>query len=944
MTTLSAERWQRLQQLLDEILERPPEERDSAAAQLAADDDVVRVELLRLLQAAARSDDFLSRPAVELGGSFVIAPPPKATDSERGRQIGHYRILKEIGRGGMGAVFLAERADDQFRQVVALKLLPHEWQNDVAIRRFVDERQILATMEHPAIARLIDGGVTDDALPYFVMQYVDGMPIDRYCDEQRLTIEQRLRLFSEVCAAVQYAHGKLVVHRDIKPSNILVTATGDVRLLDFGIAKLLSEGTDSITSSGARIMTPEYASPEQVRGEPVTTATDVYSLGVLLYRLLTGQRPYRITGCSPFEIERAIVEEEPRAPSAVIGELDAQMATSVADARETTPERLRRGLVGDLDVIVLRALHKQPDRRYASVEQFSTDLRRYLDGRPVLARRDTLRYRVRKFVGRNRTAVAASALAVIALLGGTAFSVWQARHAMAQARIAAAERDHALREEEKARQTANFLFTIFQASDPSHSHGAAVTARELLDRGARNVDRELTSPSDIRAGVLHEIGRAYLGLEDTGDAIRMLGRAIADRVALHGPENPDVALTLIDYGDALYHAGSKDSSLRVLERAARQSRRFFGNHDRRTADALNTLALSLQTMARYAEARALYNEALAMRRELHDSAGMTVSLVNIAWMEQSAGHLDSATRLLTTVVGIRRRLYGSDDPRTFSAVSSLGDIYRRQRAYDAAEPLLREALATGNKLFGPRSGNVGELLASLAEVAAHHGDVRSADSLYREGILVNRLSFGQNDARTAQAMNNYAGWLNERGHYGAALRWYSDALAAYRSNYGPEHPFVGIVLGNVANTHHLLGRADRADTLYRQAIALMRKVWNEDNPSVVNATVSHGLVLLDLTRNAEAEHELRDALVNARRAYPAGHWRLALAENALGAALSARRRFQEADTLLVHGYNRLTVTLGPSALDTQLARRRLVAHYRRWGRPELAARYRGEGT
>jgi eukaryotic-like serine/threonine-protein kinase len=944
MTTLSAERWQRLQQLLDEVLERPLAERESAAAKLAVDDDVMRGELLRLLQAGARSDDFLSRPAAELGVSLVIAPPTNATASAHGRQIGHYRILREIGRGGMGAVFLAERADDQFRQVVALKLLPHEWQNDIAIRRFLDERQILATMEHPAIARLIDGGVTDDALPYFVMQYVDGIPIDRYCDEQRLTIEKRLRLFCEVCAAVQYAHAKLVVHRDIKPSNILVTAAGDVRLLDFGIAKLLSESTESITSSGARIMTPEYASPEQVRGEPVTTASDVYSLGVLLYRLLTGQRPYRITGCSQFEIERAIVEEEPRAPSAVIGELDSQMAAGTAGARETTPERLQRRLAGDLDVIVLRALHKQSDRRYGSVEQFATDLRRYLDGRPVLARRDTLRYRVRKFAGRNRTAVGASALAAIALLGGTAFSVRQARHAMAQARIAASERDHALREEEEARQTANFLFTIFQASDPSHSHGAAVTARELLDRGARNVDRELPKPTDIRAGVLHEIGRAYLGLEDTGDAIRMLERAVADRVALHGSQDPDVALTLLDYGDALYHAGRKDSAERVLERAASQSRRFFGNHDRRTADALNSLALSLQTLARYADAGALHKEALAMRRELHDSAGMTVSLVNIAWIEQSAGHSDSAVKLVRSVVEIRRRLYGSDDPRTFSAVSSLGDLYRRQRAYDAAEPLLREALATGTKLFGPRSGNVGELLAALAEVSAHHSDVRSADSLYREAISVERLSFGQNDARTAQAMNNYAGWLNERGQYGEALRWYTDALAAYRSNFGVEHPFVGIVLGNVANTHHLLGHADRADTLYRQAIALMRKVWHDDNPSVVNATISHGLVLLDLTRNADAEHELRDALVNARHAYPAGHWRLALAENALGAALSARRRFQEADTLLVHGYDGLTATLGPTALDTRLARRRLVAHYRRWGRPELAARYRGEGT
>jgi serine/threonine-protein kinase len=944
MRTLSADWWQRLQELLDEVLEQPPAERQSVAERLAGSDVEMRDELLRLVRASERTEDFLSRPAAELAAPLVITVDKGPDDGATGRQIGHYRILREIGRGGMGAVFLAERADDQFRQSVALKLLPHEAQNDVSVRRFLEERQILATMEHPAIARLIDGGVTDDAVPYFVMQYVDGIPIDRYSDEQRLTVDDRLRLFTDVCEAVQYAHRKLVIHRDIKPSNILVTPRGEVRLLDFGIAKLLSANADTITSTGARIMTPEYASPEQVRGEPVSTATDVYSLGVLLYRLLTGQRPYRITGRSPFEIERAIVEEDPQSPSMAVRGLEARAAADLAAARRTTPDRLRRALAGDLDVIVLRALEKQPDRRYGSVEQFAGDVRRHLAGLPVLARKDTLGYRLRKFVRRNRAAVAASALAVTALIAGTAFAMSQARRAVAEARVAQAERDRALLEEQKAQQTAKFLFTIFRASNPTESRGKPLTARELLDRGARNVMRELTTPSDIRAGVLHEIGHAYLGLQDNANAIRMLERALADRVALHGREHGDVALTLTDYGDALFADGQRDSAEKILRPTVSLTRKVFGNHDGRTADALNNLGLVLQSKARYAEAKSLHEEALGIRREVHDSAALTISLVNIAWMEQANGRLDSAITLLTSAVAIRRHLYGSDDPRTVSAVGSLGDMFRRRRNYTAAEPLLREAAENSAKLFGARSGNVGEQLAGLADVLAHTGEARIADSLYREAIAIDRDVFGQNTSHAALVMNNYAGFLADQGRYRPAIAWYEAALTGYRAAFGAEHPFTAIVLGNVANTTHLLGNPARADTLFRQALGTMRRVWPENNSSVVNAMVSHGLVLLSLTRLDEAERQLRVGLTNARAAYPAGHWRIAQAENALGAALSARRRFDEADTLLVHGLDGLTTTLGAAAPETRRARQRVVAHYERWRRPELASRYRDGGV
>ena len=944
MTTLSAERWQQLQRLLDELLDLPVEEQRSRLATHADIDAAMRAEVERLLGAGENVGNFLSQPAAELAAPLVRAIGSRTSGRAHGQRIGPYRIIKEIGRGGMGAVYLAERADDQFRHRAAIKLLPYEARSEMSLRRFLEERQILATMEHPAIARLLDGGMTEDGLPYFVMEYIDGVPIDSYCDGRRLPIDERLRLFCTVCDAVQYAHGKLVVHRDIKPSNILVTPNAEVRLLDFGIAKLLSGDASTTTTTGVRIMTPEYASPEQVRGESPTTASDVYSLGVLLYRLLTGRRPYHITGHSQVEFERAILQEEPRPPSAVTRERDTiPSAADVAAARRTTPDRLHRALTGDLDVIVLRSLQKEVSRRYASVEQLSRDVRRYLEGRPVVARKDSTGYRFSKFVRRNRAVVAAVAVAVFALLVGTVTAVWQARRAIAQARIASAERDRAQREEAKARETAKFLFEIFQSANPVESGGALLTARDLLDRGAERVEHELTTPSDIRAGVRHEIGMAYYGLAHPREAVQQLERALADRVLLHGRHHPDVALTLTDLGEALWSDGKADSAEKALRPAVAMNREFFGNRDPRTATALNNLGLVLQTRARYAEARPLHEEALAVRLSLRDSAGASISLVNLGWLQQAAGgRLDSAEALLRSAVEIRRRIYRAGDPRTASAVSGLAEMLLQEGKYDEAEPLLREALATSQKLFGPRSGKASEELQALGDVMMHKGQYGTADSLYRGAIAIARENFGDQDVRTALVMNNYAGSLSERGRFREALGWYEAALRAYKAHYGPEHPFTGIVLGNVANAHHLLGDAHTAETLYREAIRIMRAKWGDDNTSTVNATVSHGLVLVSLGRHREAEAELRPALERSIHGYPPGHWRIALAENALGSALSAQRKFDEADTLLLDGLRGLAAKRGINSLDTRLARMRVVAHYQRWRRPELAVRYRSE--
>ncbi len=434
---MTPDRWQQIKDLLADALERSPAERAPFLEQVCGADASLRAEVESLLIHQSSEDSVVAGFSVSTDRYSLQSRTPDLPDdqseSERDRRIGPYQVVRELGRGGMGAVYLAKRADDEYRQHVAIKLIRGGMDSDFVLRRFRNERQILAALDHPNIARLLDGGTTEDSLPYLVMEYVEGAPLDVYCDRHALNTEDRLKLFRQVCGAVHYAHQRLVIHRDIKPSNILVTEEGAPKLLDFGIAKLLTPElaaqTLDATSPALRLMTPSYASPEQIKGELITTATDVYSLGVLLYELLTGHKPYRVKSAATHELMQAVLEEEPTKPSTAITLTEEVQSTegssrvaltpeSVSKTRDGTPDRLRRRLRGDLDNIVLTALRKDPGRRYASVEQFSEDIRRHLEGRPVFARKDTLGYRTVKFVRRNRIGVAVAVIVLMMLVSG----------------------------------------------------------------------------------------------------------------------------------------------------------------------------------------------------------------------------------------------------------------------------------------------------------------------------------------------------------------------------------------------------------------------------------------------------------------------------------------------------------------------------------------------
>jgi len=502
-----SERWKQIEALFEQSLELPETERGKFLEKRCNGDEELRREVESLLQSHARAGTFIDKRSL-----FLSDEEGEATGAAAavGELIGPYRVLREIGRGGMGAVYVAERADQQYEKRVAIKLIKRGMDTDSVLRHFRNERQILAGFDHPNIARLFDGGTTKDGLPYFVMEYVEGLPINEYCAAHKISLVERLKLFREACAAVSYAHRHTVIHRDIKMSNILVTSEGTPKLLDFGIAKILQPGIESealMTMTGVRPMTPEYASPEQVRGEPVTTASDVYSLGVVLYELLTGRLPYHFTSRSPSDVVREITNTEPPWPSTVVSNNNQQS--------EITNQKFLRG---DLDNILLMALRKEPARRYQTVDQFADDIRRHLESRPVLARKDTIGYRARKFVRRNRVAVAGALLILVSLIGGLIATAWQAHRATVQKALAE-------RRFNDVRQLAHSV--LFDYHDAIKNLPGATRVRERLVKDALNYLDSLAGEATGDPALQRELAAAYERVGDVrGEAF---GASLGDR-------------------------------------------------------------------------------------------------------------------------------------------------------------------------------------------------------------------------------------------------------------------------------------------------------------------------------------------------------------------------------------------------------------------------------
>lgn len=680
---MKPEHWQRINDVFASVLEREPAERPGFLASACHGDVELQTEVKSLLASYEESGNFLETPAFEAEWS---------TESEE--HIGPYRILREIGRGGMSTVYLAVR-DDQYQKQVAVKLIKRGMDTDYVVQRFLAERQILANLVHPNIAQLLDGGMTSEGLPYFVMEYVEGVAIDEYCDTQCLSITERLKLFSTVCSAVHYAHQNLVIHRDIKPSNILVTSEGVPKLLDFGIAKLLnpelSSWTCVPTMTAMRLMTPGYASPEQVRGEPVTTTSDVYLLGMLLYELMTGHRPFGLDTCSLQEVSRIVCEEELKKPSTVVSQVEETTGPegttgrltpeAVSRTREGQPEKLRRRLSGDIDNIVLMAMRREPERRYASVEQFSADIRRHLENLPVIARKDTLGYRGTKFVRRNKAVVIAAGLITLTLAGGVVATLQQAQ-------IAQVERVKAERRFNDVRKLANSF--MFEFHDQIKNLPGSTPARKLLVSKALEYLDSLAKESSNDMSLQAELATAYqkvgdvqgnpyyANLGDTTGALRSYRKALAIRESI--PAKPgniqiglDLATTHSRVGDILFWTDSASRALVSYYEALSIQQKLLASNQTNVQVRwnlilnYNRIGDVLQDNDSKAKAMESYSKALKIAEELvaadptnaQTRRGLWVSYLNTGDAQISANNKDKSLKSYYKGLTIATALFDS---------------------------------------------------------------------------------------------------------------------------------------------------------------------------------------------------------------------------------------------------------------------------------------------
>ncbi len=912
---MDQERWNQINALLGRVLSCSVEER---AAVLDAADAAVRAEVEALLAAEADAPALLEEDAAAIA-SPLLADEEWAEDSPgaaTGERIGPYRLVERIGSGGMSVVYRAERADGHFDQQVALKLLPRHFETEGRIARFRAERQILADLDHPTIARLLDGGVTETGRPYLAMEYVDGQPLTTYCAERSLPIDDRLRLLRTVCAAVQHAHRRLVVHRDLKPSNILVTPAGEVKLLDFGIAKLLDEGTAPVTvphtRTGEHLMTPEYAAPEQIHGEAITTATDVYQLGVLAYELLAGRRPFAVESRHLTEIERAILEQTPASLPAA------------ARQEKRDPPTLRR-LRGDLDVIVRKAMRKERERRYPSVEALADDLERHLDGRPVTAQPATVGYRMRKFVRRHQWGVSVAAAFLAVLIGALALVMEQ--------------RDAARREAEKAQQVSQFLLHLFEASDPDTAQGEAITAATLLEQGRRRVEALHDQPA-VQAQMMSVMGQVYLSLGRYKQADTLLRRAAEHHRVAYGPLDARTLETENDLANVWYRQGTYAEADSLLRDVLARSRR--AQLDAQTSITLNDLGNVAHNQSNFEEAEAYHREALALRRALYppEHEGIAASLNNIGRALHSQGRRDAAESFYRDALALNHELYGPRHSETTITQRNLGQLLVELERFAEADSLLRAVLAADRHRLDSDHPRIAEDLNEIATLAARREEYDAAARAFRKALAVQRTRLGPRHPRIALSLNNLAYVLERQDQPDSARTLKREALAMARETLGNDHVNTAMYAQNLAVALHRAGQLQAAESLYREALQTLRRKLPADHRFIARSLVELGKLLNDTGRAEAACPLLEESLAIRAKVQPADPAFIARAQVERGICLTAQGQYEAAEPLLAQGYNTLQKEHGTTHRHTQRAARHLADLYAAQGQVAQAQEYR----
>jgi serine/threonine protein kinase len=872
------ERWLEVKRIFEEALEVEPAERPGFLDRACKDDLELRREVEALLGAPAV-------PTAALASLLGLPRRQEEPDYAEGDRVDHFTIVREVGKGGMGIVYEARDTKNSSR-AVALKVLFSR-----AVKLSQDQR--LAGFSDPSIVTFHDSGETPDGLPYFVFEYIEGEPITAFCERRRLAIPERLRLFQKVCDAVRYAHQRLVIHCDLKPENILVTATGALKLLDFGIAKDI--GTDSVSSYPSPMTLP-FASPEQVGNEETTTLSDVYSLGVLLCVLLTGRLPYR-NGKTVAELRDAILHEEAVPPSDLVwrgGESsssDREMPPYSSPSPELPARQLARRLRGDLDAVILRALRKEPDQRYATVQEFAADIGRYLRKEPVAARRGSWRYRCERFISRHRVSVTLSAAVLLLILG---FLLALAR----EKKEAVRQRDQAERQATRAEEVSHFLTDLFRVADPERKPGGVVSARELLDQAASGLENRLQGQPETSFHLLNTLGEIYRNL------------------------------------------GVYDTSVRCHTEALILARTRLGADDLLVADALSNLGTTYERQGKFPEALKTHRLALELRRRhLPEShLDMIASLSGVGTTLAEQNRYREAEPLLREVARRLRVLSPPNPERLADALSVLGDMLADDRQLGEAEAVMRECLSLREKIYGPKHPLVALTLTSVATILEIHAKFPEAESLQREALSIDRSALGENHPTVLGIMNGL-GFIQMVGrNFPQAIATFRETLAKAHANTENEDSIGVIVRLNLARALLSARQVPEAIPVLQEAYDVAVRRLGKNDWTVANIMKSQCEALLMQGNLRAAEAKVREAIpIFLEKQGERGYTYLG-AEAELGTVLVQEKRFAEAEPLLLTFYKLATEREKPDAAD------RLVILYEAWGKLDKANVYRKFGT
>lgn len=931
--------WKKIKQIFSDALDLNVSERKAFIDKACGNNEELKVEVVSLL-AAHEKQGPLDKSSEELKKSLYSQFESKKV---KGKKVGSYKIVDELGQGGMGNVYLAERDDHQYKQQVALKLLRTSFTSETQNQRFLAERQFLASLTHKNIARLLDGGITEHGQPWFAMEYVEGNSIDEYCDKNQLTVKERLELFKDVCTAVQFAHQKLIVHRDLKPSNILIETDGTVKLLDFGIAKALKpneilSGKTPITQTGLLPLTPAYASPEQIRGESISTTSDVYQLGVILYELLTGITPYNVSGCSPSEIEQIICEKTPTRPSTAItiipdDKLDIT-PEEVSTVRKTDPVQLQRMLRGELDIIVLKAMHKEPDRRYESAAHFASDITNYLQGNPVSAHPDSILYRGQKFIQRHKVGVVSTAVIILLIIGYAVTITYHSQRT--QSALEQAEQ-----ETEKAEQVTEFMMDMFEASDPSESLGENITARQLLESGITQAE-QLQEQPDVQAQMFDLTGRVYMNLGEYEKAEGLLTKAYHLRENHFTTPHNDIAESLHNLGILYWNKAQYSEAENYLRDALQMERELFGESDESIANTMTSLAIVLKELRRFDEAEPLYRQALEMDREIFGENHEFVAndLNNFGNFLESQGEYSDARDYYLESLAIYRELLGDNHPSVAGTLTNLGRLSERMGEVEQAVEYHREALKIRRVVFDQHHPDIAESLYHLGTVLLDSEMYAEAEDKLKQTLNIQQSVLDSLHPDISQTLNSLGILMRRTENYEASVQYYRKSLELKQSRLGETHSESGLTMNNLGLVLIRQQKYTEARQYLEQSLNVLLQNYDENHPMIIYPLLGLAHIHLDTDEPKKAEPFLRRSLEIQLESSGENHWMVGVIKSRLGRCLTAMNQFKEAEQFLIEGHEILAEQLGETHERTHTAIENLVSLYDLWEKPDKADEFK----